>query len=154
MKKYKLSNRQQSVADLSTSYFYFERGRGATFAVVYGALKYALKNKKSAVMVCGDGMCAPKTFLNKLNEIKAGDWWFSNITIKSIVENSENVVVVLRNGSMISFASTEALRRGCSVYDLVYTDSKVVPLSVLLKQLPYVAKNYCAVESGESDDKE
>lgn len=161
MKKYKFSNKQRQVVDLSTSYVCFPRGRGATFAVVYGALKYALKNKKSAVMVCGDGMNSPKNFLHRLGEIKKGDWWLSNITIKSIVETSEGILVTLRNKSTVCFTPVKTFTRGyCGFYDVAYVDSKLTPLSESNHLLPYVATKYCIIEStdfmyeGAKDERE
>lgn len=161
MKKYKFSNKQKQVVDLSTSYVCFARGRGATFAVVYGALKYALKNKKSAVIVCGDGTNSPKVFLRRIDEIKKGDWWFSNITIKSIVETSEGILVTLRNKSTVYFTPVKTLTTGsCGFYDVAYVDSKVAFYSELSGLLPYVATKYCIIDStdliyeGAKDERE
>ena len=148
MIEYKLSKSQQAVVDCTETYVHFKRGTGATFSVVYGAIKFAEENPGSKIIVFGDNLVG---FENRLNEM-------CGCVDKAIIERYPSpevgvLKVQVRNKdgaiSNILFSRLDRLYDISGIiYDLAYIDSATVD-EFQHNTLPCIAQRCCTVKSFE-----
>lgn len=146
MKKYKLSKLQEGVVYYRQPEVRFKRGMGSSFAVVYGALKYAYTHKNAKVAIYCDSSSAAFNMIKKLEDM--------DHKVKTI-HTPQTLSAIIRTGlfgchkSTIEFKSLHSINDMIGLkFDLAYIDSNDLS-SEQNGMLSQIATNYCTVISCE-----
>jgi len=142
MKKYKLSSNEDAVVNLYGKNVKFLRGTGATFSVVYGAIKQVEGKVHFNAIVFGDTLDG---FENKVHELAEED----PVLAKFKTTHSENKIVIdFLHGSTVTFTTIDNLKYDNVIYDVAYVDSNIIT-DQQRDILPCIASDYCAVSTFE-----
>jgi len=142
MKEYKLSSNEDAVVNLYGKNVKFLRGTGATFSVVYGAIKHAEGNFHFRAIVFGDTLDG---FENKIHELAEEDPVLAKF---KTTHSKDKIVIDFLHGSTVTFTTIENLKYDNVIYDIAYVDSN----NITERQrsiLPCIASDYCAVSTFE-----
>ena len=144
LKELKFSKKQHEVINRS-ELVTFVRGSGATFSIVYGALKYAFDNPESNIIVFGDDLWGFKNSVYKMMDTDVVDKDSVDI-ISTIDEMRVAVKDSEETKSYITFTHLNKLYKMVgTIFDLAYTDTGKIDISEELKVLPCIATESCVV---------